>query len=107
LTGLLLGKKLIEKEKEGVLDIGLKTPSHGSIIFAALKGISDAGIKVKFGEEAVPGEDRINGKLLDKYALGLGEKAKTVFSGYIKAGIGVGEISKAFENAKSQIMKVK
>ncbi len=107
LTGLLLGKRLSSKEKEGTLDIGMKTPSHGSVIFAALKGISDAGIKVNFGAEAVPSEDRINGKVLDKYALSLGEKAKTIFSGYIKAGINIGEISKAFEKAKEKIMQVK
>lgn len=107
LTGLLLGKRLAEKGKEGILDIGLKTPSHGSAIFAALRGISDAGISVKFGGEAVPSEDRISGKILDKYALSLGEKAKTVFSGYIKAGINIGEISRAFEKAKEKIIQVK
>ena len=63
LTGLLAGKKALKKGiKEGVLDIGLYTPRKGARIFAALKGVVDAGIDVPYGEEIVPSEDRIYGK---------------------------------------------
>ena len=112
LTGFLLGKKLASgaqkdaKEKTGILDIGLKTPSHGSVIFAALKGIADAGIEIKFDAKAVPSEDRITGKTLDDYAKSL-ENAGEKFSGYKKAGINPGEIQKAFEKAKAEIEKMK
>ena len=63
LTGLLAGKKAIKKGlKEGVLDIGLYTPRKGARIFAALKGVVDAGVKVPYGEEILPSEERIYGK---------------------------------------------
>ncbi|VVB76375.1 50S ribosomal protein L18 [uncultured archaeon] len=105
LVGFLLGKRL-GKEK-CVLDMGRKSPSHGNVIFAALKGAIDAGVEVPHSAEALPSEDRISGKVLDDYAKKLGDKAKTVFSNYIKAGIQPGEIQKAFEKAKAEIAKVK
>jgi large subunit ribosomal protein L18 len=105
LVGLLLGKK-VGKEK-CVLDIGRRNPSHGSVVFAALKGAVDAGLDVPHSQEALPSEDRVNGKVLDDYAKKLGEKAKIVFANYIKEGIQIGEIQKAVEKAKSEILKVK
>ncbi|MCD6447442.1 MAG: 50S ribosomal protein L18 [Thermoplasmata archaeon] len=63
LTGLLAGKRALKKGlKEGVLDIGLYTPRRGARIFAALKGVVDAGVDVPYGEEIVPSEDRLYGK---------------------------------------------
>jgi large subunit ribosomal protein L18 len=105
LTGFLLGKKFLVKENEGILDIGMKTPSHGSIVFAALKGVADAGVKINYNQNAVPSKERISGKVLDDYAKTV-ENADKVFSGYKKAGINPGEIEKAFEKAKSEIEKV-
>ena len=105
LTGLLLGKRMPANEKAGILDIGLKTPSHGSVVFAALKGIADAGVRVAFDEKAAPSEDRITGKVLDEYAKGQGNE--NAFSGYRKAGINPGEIAQAFAKAKAEIEKIK
>ncbi len=105
LCGYLIGKKL--GKKECVLDIGLKHPSHGSVIFAALKGAVDAGIAINHSKEALPAEERINGKALDDYANKLGEKAKTIFSKYIKEGITPGNINSAFMKAKKEVEKVK
>jgi len=63
LTGLLAGKKALKKGiKEGILDIGLYTPVKGARIFAALKGVVDAGVNVPYSEEIIPSEDRIYGK---------------------------------------------
>ncbi len=107
LTGLLLGKKISSKIKEGVLDIGRKTASHGSVVFACAKGINDGGVKVPLSDNAVPDEKRINASTLDDYAKKLGDKANTVFSKYIQAKITPGEINKAFEKAKNEISKVK
>ena len=106
LTGLLLGKKISNKIKEGVLDIGRKTASHGSVVFACAKGINDGGVKVPLSKR-VPSEERINATTLDEYAKKLGENANTVFANYAKAKITPGEINKAFEKAKSEIQKVK
>lgn len=105
LSGYLLGKKL--PKQKCVIDIGRKHPSHGSVVFAALKGASDAGLEVPFDASAVPAEDRLNGKVLDAYAAKLGDKAKTNFATYIKEGITPGNFNKAFEKAKAEIAKVK
>jgi len=67
LTGLLAGKRALKKGiKEGVLDIGLHTPRRGAKVFAALKGVVDAGIDVPYGEEILPSEDRIYGKHINE-----------------------------------------
>jgi len=55
LAGLLAGKEAAKKGvKNFVLDIGMQTPTKGSVLFAALKGAVDAGLEAKFNEEAVP-----------------------------------------------------
>ena len=105
LTGFLIGKKL--GKQACVSDIGRRSPSHGSVVFAALKGAADAGSEVPFDMEAIPSEDRINCKVIDDYAKKLGEKAKTVFANYLKAGMKIGEFQKSFEKAKAEIAKVK
>ncbi len=65
LAGYLFGKKLIEKEeKEKILDIGLARNIHGGRIYAALKGIVDAGVEIKVNEKVFPSDDRIMGKHL-------------------------------------------
>lgn len=67
LTGLLAGKRAKDKGyKQGVLDIGLYDPTIGSKVFAALKGILDAGIDCPHKEEMLPKEDRIHGMHLKK-----------------------------------------
>lgn len=66
LTGLMAGKKAQEKGvKEFVLDMGMYVPSKGSIIFAALKGAVDSGLKASFDNEKVP-EDKLSSPP-DKY----------------------------------------
>ena len=67
LTGLLAGKKAVDKGiKEGVLDMGRYVPSTGSKIFAALKGVLDAGVQCPSNNEKMPKEDRILGKHINK-----------------------------------------
>jgi large subunit ribosomal protein L18 len=63
LTGLLAGKKAKEKNvTEAVLDLGIQTSTKGSRIYAALKGVLDAGVNVPHSKDILPSEDRINGK---------------------------------------------
>ncbi len=55
LAGLMAGKLAHKKGvTDFVLDIGMYTPSKGSILFAALKGAADAGLKTPFDKEKVP-----------------------------------------------------
>lgn len=63
LTGLLAGKRAKEKGLgEAVLDIGLREPTKGAVVFAALKGIVDSGIEVPHSDDMLPSDDRIVGK---------------------------------------------
>ena len=67
LTGLLAGKRAKEAGiTQGVLDIGRQVPVKGSKIFAALKGVLDAGVQCYVSEEELPDEKRINGEHIDK-----------------------------------------
>lgn len=67
LTGLLAGKRAAQAGVESaVLDIGRHTPTKGSRVFAALKGVLDAGIDVPHGgEDIYPSEERLNGTFLE------------------------------------------
>jgi large subunit ribosomal protein L18 len=47
-----------------VLDIGRHSPSKGSVLFAALQGALDAGLKAPHGAEVLPKPERIAGKHL-------------------------------------------
>jgi large subunit ribosomal protein L18 len=58
-----LAKK--KKVSEFVLDLGLQMPTKGSVVFAALKGAVDAGLKTGFSEEMLPA-DKL-GNVPDKY----------------------------------------
>jgi large subunit ribosomal protein L18 len=49
-----------------VLDAGLRRPTEGGRLSAALKGLLDAGIEIPHGEGGFPGADRLNGKHLAK-----------------------------------------
>jgi large subunit ribosomal protein L18 len=62
LVGLLAGvraKKL--SVEEAVLDIGLQEPKKGTRVFAALKGLLDAGLVIPHGDEVIPSGERIEG----------------------------------------------
>lgn len=65
LVGYALGKEAKKKTPELVLDAGRHTPS--TKIFAVVKGVVDAGIKVPHSQEALPSKDRIRGKHIDAH----------------------------------------
>ncbi|MCS6769938.1 MAG: 50S ribosomal protein L18 [Candidatus Caldarchaeum sp.] len=68
LTGVMLGKKALEKGfKEAILDMGVYRSVKGSRIYAVLKGVLDAGLHVPASEEMLPDEDRIRGRHITKY----------------------------------------
>src|SRR3989344_2123520 len=66
LSGMLLAKKIDNKrlEKKITVDFGMNRNIHKSKIYAFLKGIDDAGIKIKADESkgVFPDADRIKGK---------------------------------------------
>lgn len=65
LTGLLAGKRAKDKGvEEAVLDIGLRESTKGAVVFAALKGLLDAGLEIPHSDKMIPSEERISGKHL-------------------------------------------
>lgn len=69
LTGLLLGKKIIQIEKKeknvkAILDIGLARNVKKSRIYTVLKGLIDGGIEIKHKKDVFPDDKRIKGEHL-------------------------------------------
>jgi large subunit ribosomal protein L18 len=68
LTGLLFGKKMLALGlSEGIADIGLHASTKGNRIYAAVKGVVDAGVDVPHSPEIFPAEERISGKHINEY----------------------------------------
>lgn len=107
LTGLLAGKKAIEKGvKEVILDIGNNVPSKGSRLYAALAGATDSGLKIPFDKEILPSKERISGEHIAKYAQSLKNDSQVYekyFSNYIKKGLNPIDIVKHFNEIKGKI----
>lgn len=77
LTGLLAGKRAVKLGmKKAVLDIGLHAPAKGSKVFAALRGLIDAGIEISHGEAILPSEERLKGMHLKTEIPKMFEKVK-------------------------------
>ncbi len=80
LAGLMAGKLAHKKGvKEFVLDMGMYTPSKGSVIFAAQKGASDAGLITKIDKDKVP-EQKISNPP-DKYKSMFSEVKSKIIAG--------------------------
>ncbi len=98
LAGLVAGSQAVKKNiKEAILDIGLQTPKAGSRIYAALKGVIDAGIIVPSSKEIFPSEDRLSGKHIQ-------ENTKADFSGYEKKKLDVKKLSQTIDGVKKKIV---
>jgi large subunit ribosomal protein L18 len=82
LTGYLAGKRAKEKGvEEAVLDIGLREPTKGAVVFAALKGILDAGVQIPHSDDMLPKEDRITGKHMREGTAAMFASAKSKIGG--------------------------
>jgi large subunit ribosomal protein L18 len=83
-------------------------PVKGAKIFAALKGAIDAGMRVPHQEEILPGDDRIAGLHIVKYAAELKEKSPEIyrakFSRYLSRGLPPEQLQKHFERVKQNIL---
>jgi large subunit ribosomal protein L18 len=103
LTGLLMGKKALDKGiKDTILDIGLHPSTKGSRIYAALKGVLDAGVKVPHSKEILPSEERISGKhISDCSAKQKGNK--NAFTTYSKLNKDAANYQSYFNDIKSKI----
>lgn len=105
LTGFLCGKKALEEGiEEAVLDIGLKSPTKGTKVFAVLKGAVDAGLNIPHGEVVLPDEERIRGEHIAQYAESLSEdEVNKKFSKYIQNGLSPKDLPDHFDKIKQKI----
>ena len=63
LTGFLIAKKAKEKDvNKVIIDMGLYRSTKGSKIYAVIKGAFDYGLDIKFKENIIPTNERIEGK---------------------------------------------
>jgi len=62
LAGLLLGKKAKSLKQEVILDSGLIPNTKGSRVYAAVKGVSDSGIIIKYNKKVMPDEEKMKNK---------------------------------------------
>lgn len=108
LTGLLCGLKAkAQGMKEAIPDIGLHSPSKGARVFAALKGVLDAGIDVPHSEEKLPDEKRLGGEHIAQYAKSFAsnpEEYKAKFSKYLEQKLPPENLSDAFAEVKKEIV---
>jgi len=109
LTGLLAGLKARKTGiKFAVPDIGLHPSIKGSRVYAAIRGLNDAGIKVPASPDIFPNEERILGKHISAYASKLQEVNpdlyRRLFAGIISRGLKPENISEHFEEVKSKIL---
>ena len=108
LIGLLCGFKAKKKGiNTGVADFGIYRSVQGSGLFAALKGLLDAGFSINVGKEVLPADNRISGKHIESYAAHLKGKPEyeKQFSQYLKSGLKPEEFSKHFEEVKKKIIE--
>lgn len=62
LTGYLIGTLIVrEKKKTPIMDFGMARTLHKTKVYAFLKGLKDAGVKIKCEENLFPEESKIKG----------------------------------------------
>lgn len=106
LTALLCAKRALKAgAKKAVLDVGLSSPTKGSLTFAALKGALDGGLEVAHGEIDFDME-RISGAHIAEYAKSLKgtDKYKKQFGAYVAAGVEPERLAEMFNAAKEKIL---
>lgn len=110
LIGLLLGKRALAIGVENaILDIGLKKPSVGSRVFAVLKGVIDAGLKVPCNERVFPSEERIKGEHIASYAKMLEEdqqRYEKTFSRYLSQDSNPKQLPDFFLHVKNNLLNI-
>jgi len=82
IAGYALAKSAIASGHDSaILDIGLASSSPGGRVFAALRGMVDAGLDVPHGADVLPDDDRINGIHIDDSIAAAVESTKKAIEG--------------------------
>jgi large subunit ribosomal protein L18 len=108
LTGYLLGKKALAAGLDkAILDVGLTSTTTGARLFAALKGVVDAGLVVPHGEDVLPLDQRIKGEHIAQYAAKIRELDSAMydrrFSQYLSKGLRPEDLPEHFSGIKAAI----
>ncbi|MHA1865777.1 MAG: 50S ribosomal protein L18 [Candidatus Heimdallarchaeaceae archaeon] len=108
LTGFLAGKRALKADiGEAILDIGTLEALPKTRLFAALKGIVDAGVEIPYGEKMIPDEERIRGEHIANYGRLLAkedkEKYNRYFGKYLQVNKKPEEIQTYFEETRTKI----
>jgi large subunit ribosomal protein L18 len=108
LTGYLLGKKaLAARLEKAILDVGLIGTTTGARLFAALKGVVDAGLIVPHGEDILPLDQRIKGEHIAQYAAKIRGLDSPMydrrFSQYLSKGLRPEDLPEHFSGIKAAI----
>ncbi len=79
LTGMLFAVRAQKAGYEGgIADLGLQVASTGARVFAAIKGVVEAGFDVPVGESILPDDDRCNGAHIAEYDERFGDLVENV-----------------------------
>ncbi len=106
LTGALLARKAKAAglgEREMIADIGLYRPIKSSVIFAAIAGCKDNGVKVR--ADIGMDKGRLSGAMIANYAKMEGVPERQ-FSAYKKEGFDPASIEKLFEEVRKKLSVV-
>ena len=95
--------------KNAILDIGIFRPVKKTRLFAALKGVIDAGLEIPHSEDIFPDDEHIQGQHISNYAKLIEsndiEKYNKQFSKYLKNKVNPKKISQLFTSTKEKIAK--
>lgn len=108
LVGYLAGLKAKQTGiTDAILDIGHNPPVYGSRIFAALKGVIDAGVDIPHSDKIFPADNRLNGTHIAEFAKLLKENDEESynkqFSQSIAQKVDPVKIPQVFEKIKQEI----
>ncbi|MDF1540200.1 MAG: 50S ribosomal protein L18 [Candidatus Thorarchaeota archaeon] len=107
LTGLLAGLRAKSRGVDyAVLDIGLNPPVKGSKIYAAMKGVVDAGIDVPHSPDILPDEDRLSGKHIIASYEYHSDKEGNMFSKVGAKKTNITSIPKTFTAVKQALLDI-
>ncbi|MEW5840471.1 50S ribosomal protein L18 [Nitrososphaera sp.] len=106
LTGLLLGKKALEKgTSKAILYIG--KDHFTARVAACVKGVADSGVNIPMSDESFPDSDRISGQHIADYASTLKtedqDEYSSRFSALLKNGLKPEDYPAHFEEVRFKI----
>ena len=82
LAGMAMGKQAMDAgHKEAILDIGLAASTRGGRVYAALRGMMEAGLDIPHSEDVLPSDERVNGSHIDEGLAKAVEKTKKSIGG--------------------------